>query len=75
MFQKILAPTRALPWTCCGAHSAPFQTPSWIDWPSTIKWQPTIELISPTIKNLSEIPGICHISYPNTIQKRLSICI
>ena len=56
MFQKILTFTRALLWTCWGAHSGPLQTPSWIDWPLAIKWQPTIELISPTIKNLNEIP-------------------
>ena len=32
------------------------QTPSRIQCPYVIKWQPTIELVSPTIKNITKIP-------------------
>ena len=30
--------------------------PSWTEWSLVIKWQPTIELVSPTIQNLTETP-------------------
>ena len=48
-----------------GAHRNS-QTPCWIEWPSAIKWQPTIRLVPPTIKNLTETPVNMFISTVST---------
>ena len=42
---------------CCSGPVAGLTVPpdpSWIEWPSIIKWKPTVEFVSPTIKNVTE---------------------